>query len=96
MILLEEVELLLQAVQVPSQRGDDLVVVGLRSPQSLAVPLHRLAEVGLRLPPSERTQRRIQIRGNVMEISCKIMMLKPLDAAHIHIHHCELYGDGHH
>lgn len=40
MILLEEVEFLLQAVQVSSQSGDDLVVVRLRPPQSLTVPLY--------------------------------------------------------
>ena len=53
-ILLEEVELLLQAVQVSSQGGDDLVVVRLASPQSLTVPLHRLAQRGLGLPPAGR------------------------------------------
>lgn len=56
MILLEEVELLLQAVQVSSQSGDDLVVVRLRSLQSLTVPLYRLAQGGLRLPSAERKQ----------------------------------------
>lgn len=40
MILLEEIEFLLQAVQVSSQSGDDLVVVRLRPPQSLTVPLY--------------------------------------------------------
>lgn len=62
-ILLEEVELFLQAVQVSSQSGDDLVVVGLCPPQSLAVPLYRLAQGGLRLPPAEETQWRIKIKG---------------------------------
>lgn len=60
-ILLEEVEFLLQAVQVSSQRGDDLVVVGLCPPQSLAVSLHRLAQGGLRLPSAEdRKRMRVQ------------------------------------
>lgn len=63
MILLEEVELLLQAVQVSSQSGDDLVVVRLCPSQSLTVPLNWLAQGGLRLPPADATQWRIEIRG---------------------------------
>lgn len=55
-ILLEEVELLLQAVQVSSQSADDLVVVRLGPPQSLTVPLYRLAQSGLCLPSAGETQ----------------------------------------
>lgn len=39
-IPLQEVELLLQALQIPTQGSDDLVMVGLSPPQSLTVPLH--------------------------------------------------------
>lgn len=39
-ILLEEVEFLLQAVQVSSQSGNDLVVVRLCPPQGLTVSLY--------------------------------------------------------
>lgn len=53
-ILLEEVELLLQAVQVSPQGADELVVVRLCSPQSLTVPLHRLAQGRLCLPSSQK------------------------------------------
>lgn len=52
-ILFEEVEFLFQAVQVSSQSGDDLVMVWLCPPQSLTVPLHWLAQGGLRLPSAE-------------------------------------------
>lgn len=52
MVPLEEVELLLQAVQVASQRPDDLLVVRLGLPQCHAVPLHWLAHHHLRLPPA--------------------------------------------
>ena len=53
-VLLEEVEFLLQTVQVSSQGGDDLLVVGLGLFQSDAVPLHRLTHDQLRLPPRPR------------------------------------------
>lgn len=39
-VLLEEVELLLEAVQVPSQHRYDLLVVGLGSSQGLAIALY--------------------------------------------------------
>lgn len=53
MILLKEVEFLLQAVQVSTQSGDDLVMVRLCPPQSLTVPLYWLAQHSLRLPSAE-------------------------------------------
>lgn len=61
MVLLEEVKLLLQAVQVSSESGDDLIMIRLRSPKSLAVSLHRLAQGGLGLPSSGRKQTTLTI-----------------------------------
>ena len=56
MVLLEEVELLLQAVQVPSEGGDDLLMVRLGLLQGHTVPVHRLAHHQLGLPPEWRAK----------------------------------------
>lgn len=50
MVFLQEVEFLFQAVQVTTERGDDLVMIRLGFLQSHAVPLHRLTHGTLRLP----------------------------------------------
>ena len=56
MVFLEEVKFFFQAVQVSSQGGDDLLVVGLCLLQSNTVSLHRLTHHQLSLPPVEVKQ----------------------------------------
>lgn len=52
-VFLEEVKLFLQAVQIPSQGGNDLLVVGLGLFQGDTVALHGLTHHQLRLPPGK-------------------------------------------
>lgn len=64
MIPLQEVELLLQALQITPQSANDLVMVSLCPPQRLTVPLYRLAQGGLSLPSAKELLATSDSHGN--------------------------------